>query len=96
MRSEISDDWPTFLPYVVEALNHKPVKALGNLSPSQISSEWDDVKVREAQSKNKIKVYEEPNWQTQNENQKKYLESKKVLQPGSYVYVDKKTEVFNK
>ena len=63
----------------VEALNNKPVKALGNLSPSQISSEWDDVKVREAQSRNKIKVYEKPNWQTHNENQKNYLESKKVL-----------------
>ena len=96
MRSEISDDWPKLLPFIVNALNHKPIKALGNKSPSEINSEWDDVKIREAQKKNKIKVYHEPNWETQNQNQKTYLQSKKILQPGSYVYVDKKTEVFNK
>ena len=96
MRSEISDDWPTFLPYVVDALNHKPIKALGGRSPSEINSEWDDVKVREAQMKNKVKVYHEPKWEIQNKNQKNYLESKNILQPGSFVYVDKKTEIFNK
>ena len=96
MRSEISDDWPTFLPFVVDALNHKPIKALGGMSPSEINREWDDVKVREAQKKNLVKVYHEPKWEIQNENQKKYLDSKKPLQPGSYVYVDKKTEIFNK
>lgn len=96
MRSEISTDWPSFLPLVVNALNHKPVKALGNLSPSEINSEWDDVKVREAQVENNINVYHEPKWEIQNQNQKNYLESKKILQPGSYVYVDKKTEIFNK
>ncbi len=96
MRSEISDNWPALLPYIIKALNQKRIKVLGNIMPSEINSEWDDVKLREAQKNNKVKVYHEPNWETQNQNQKTYLESKKILQPGSYVYVDKKTEVFNK
>jgi len=97
MRSEISDDWPKFLPYVVDALNHKPIKALGFKSPSEINSEWDDVKIRESQKEKKIQVYHEPDWKTQNKNQEKYLSSSKnKFQPGTFVYIDKKTEVFNK
>ena len=96
MRSEISDDWPSFLPLVVDALNHKPIKALGNVSPSEINSEWDDEKIQKAQEEKQIKVYHEPDWQTQNKNQDDYLKSKNPLQPSSFVYVDKKTEIFNK
>ena len=97
MRSKVSDDWVYFLPLVVNALNKKPIKALGYLSPSEINSEWDDNKVRAAQRAEKIKPYHEPDWKTQNENQENYLKNQRQhLQPGAFVFVDKKVGVFNK
>ena len=97
MRSKVSDDWVHFLPLVVNALNKKPIKALGYRSPSEINSEWDDFKVRESQKAEKVKVYQEPDWKTQNKNQENYLKDKrKHLQPGTFVYVDKKVGIFNK
>ncbi len=97
MRSKVSDDWVHFLPLVVNALNNKPIKALGYRSPSEINSEWDDFKVRQSQKDEKIKVYHEPEWKAQNKNQENYLKNQnKHLQPGAFVYVDKKIGVFNK
>ena len=97
MRSKVSSDWVHFLPLVVDALNNKPIKALGYRSPSEINSEWDDFKVRQSQKDEKVKVYHEPNWKTQNKNQENYLKNKrKHLQPGAFVYVDKKVGIFNK
>ena len=96
MRSEISTDWPTFMPSVVEALNEKPQKKLGNFSPSEINNELDDAKVHEAQKRKHIEVYEEPDWKQQDKNQDNYLKSNSPLQIGQYVYLDKKIEVFDK
>lgn len=96
MRSEVSDNWPKFLPLVVDSLNHKPIKALGNMSPSEINSEWDDFKVRQSIKDAHVKSNQQDDWKTQNENQEKYLNSNKSLQPGKYVYLDKKTELFDK
>jgi len=76
MRSKISTDWPTFLPSVVEALNEKPLKKLGNFSPSEINNELDDAKVHDAQKREHIQVYEENDWKQQDKNQEDYLKSK--------------------
>jgi hypothetical protein len=96
MRSEVSTDWPKFLPSVVEALNEKPPKKLGNFSPSEINNELDDAKVHNAQKRNHVQVYEEPDWKQQDINQEDYLKSKNLLQIGQHVYLDKKITAFDK
>ena len=45
---------PTFLPSVVEALNEKPLKKLGNFSPSEINNEKDNAKINVAQKREHI------------------------------------------
>jgi hypothetical protein len=96
MRSEVSTDWPRFLPLVVDALNQKHIKLLGNISPSEINSELDDVKVRDAQQQNNVTFYQEPSWKQQNKSQKNFPRSGSSFQVGQHVYLDKKTEVFDK
>jgi hypothetical protein len=96
MRSEVSTDWPKYLPLVVAALNKKHQKQLGNLSPSEINNELDDAKVRLAQKEAKVPVYSEPDWKRQNQNQEEYSKSKNPFQIGQHVYLDKKIEVFDK
>ena len=96
MRSEVSTDWPRFLPLVVDALNQKHIKLLGNISPSEINSELDDVKVRDAQQQNNVTFYQEPSWKQQNESQENFPRSGSSFQVGQHVYLDKKTEVFDK
>lgn len=96
MRSEVSTDWPKFLPLVVDALNKKPIKFLGNVSPIEINSELDDVKIRDAQRENDVTVYKEPTWQQQNLSQENYPTSGNSFKIGQHVYLDRKTEVFDK
>ena len=96
MRSESSTDWPKFLPLVVNALNKKPSEILGNVAPSEINSELDDVKIRDSQQENNVSVYKEPKWQEQNLAQSIYPLSQNPFQIGQHVYLDKKIEVFSK
>ena len=96
MRSEVSTDWPQFLPLVVDSLNKKHIKQLGNISPSEINSDLDDVKIRDAQKLNNVAVYQEPSWKQQNMNQENFSSSGNAFQVGQHVYMDKKTEVFDK
>ena len=96
MRSEVSSDWPKFLPLVVEALNEKPLQLLGNIAPVQINSELDDVKVRNAQQENNVVTYKEPDWKEQNSSQENYASSGNPFQIGQHVYLDAKTEIFDK
>ena len=95
MRSEVSSDWPKFLPLVVEALNEKPLQLLGNIAPVQINSELDDVKVRDAQQENNVVTYKEPDWKEQNSSQENYASSGNPFQIGQHVYLDAKTEIFD-
>ncbi len=96
LRSELTQDWVQYLPTVVKALNDRPVKALGNVKPSTINSFLDDVKIRAAQSANNINPYHEPDYQTQNQNQAEYENSKRKFQLGSFVYLDFKQTAFDK
>jgi len=96
MRAKLSNDWPSFLPQVVTALNAKPLRLLGNLSPGEINSTWDDALVRLSRKEIGFEAFEQPDWQKQNENQETYTKSKNPLQVGQYVYLDKKTEIFDK
>ena len=62
MRSELNDDWPKFLPIVVEALNLTPRKKLGWVKPADINSVIDDVLVQKARNENCIEVFQEPSY----------------------------------
>jgi len=56
----------------------------------------DDSVVRSHQEKTKDNIYSEPDWKTQNQNQKKYENSNSPYQVGEFVYVDEKKNVFDK
>lgn len=96
MRSKLSQHWSKYLPDIVKSLNERPLKRLGYLRPCDINSPLDVVKVQEARKKNNIKVYEEPDWKTQVENQKKYESSSNPFQKGTFVYADEPERPFKK
>lgn len=95
MRSEKTENWVKLLPIAVNLLNQRPLKKIGNLAPGSINSMLDDVKVREAQKDNCIKVYEEPNYKIQNEAQESY-EKTAGFQINDFVYLDYKEKTFAK
>ena len=96
LRSKLSADWPHYLPFVVSALNERPLQKLGFLSPSDIQSSLDDVKVQQALKAHKLKSYSQPDWRTQEKNQSSYENSNSELQVGKYVYKDEPRDVFSK
>jgi Integrase core domain len=96
LRNELSQDWVHYLPIVVKSLNDHPVKSLGNVAPGTINTFLDDVKVRAAQSENKVESYSEPDYKTQNKNQATYEASSSKFQVGAYVYLDFKQTAFDK
>lgn len=96
MRSELNDNWPKYLPLVINLLNSRKLPQLGNLMPKNVNSMADDSIVRNEQEKVNVPVYSQPDWKTQNQNQKAYEKSKHPYQVGQYVYVDEKKAVFDK
>ena len=96
MRSSLSDDWPKFVPFAVKALNSVHSKKLGGMTPGEVNSFFDDVKVRQAQADNCVQVYEEPDYKQQDLNQKAYESSTNSLQVGTFVYLDYKPTAFDK
>lgn len=93
----MSDNWVKYLPYVVAALNKRPLEKIGFLRPDDIHSEFDDTKVQEAQKKSHTKPFSEPDWQTQETLQRQYEQSpKNEFQVGTYVYLDNPQHVFQK
>lgn len=96
LRGKYSDDWPRYLHYVVEALNNRPLEKLGNLRPIDIKSPLDDVKVQKAQQEHHVEPFSEPSWDEQDRNQKEYDRNKQNLQPGDFVYLDNRKDVFGK
>ena len=96
LRGTLSQDWVKYLPQVVKSYNHTPSKKLGGLAPETIHSEIDSVRVSEAQKKSRIKVYHEPNFHQQQENQANYDKSKSTLKEGTYVYLTTNEDLFAK
>ena len=97
MRAQLSKNWPTYLPLVVDSLNARHIQSLGGVQPKEINSFLDDVKIRKAQEVNCVLPYEEPDYKTQNANQSKYLnDAKSPLKVGDYVYLDFKQTAFDK
>jgi hypothetical protein len=97
LRSELSQNWPHYLQITVNSLNKRHVKALGGIAPIEINSFVDDVKVREAQSKQNLTPYKEPNFEDQLKSQDNYKPSKKYpFEIGGYVYLDLQRSAFDK
>jgi len=97
LRYKVSDDWVKYLPYVVAALNKRPLESIGFLTPDDIHSEFDNTKVQESQKKAHSEPYREPDWQTQQKLQQEYEKSpKNKFQVGTFVYLDNPQDVFQK
>jgi hypothetical protein len=96
LRGTLSQNWVDAIQNVVNSYNNTPIKKLGWIKPSTIHSEIDSVRVQKAQIKNKVKVYREPNFEQQIENQKEYELQTKNLQVGEYVYLDFGEKLFTK
>ncbi len=76
------NNWPKYLPQVIEAINNTKNKAIGGLRPSEIKSNLDDVKIDA-----RVGLKEDVEFEQQLKNQAAYDKDKKRLQPGQYVYV---------
>ena len=73
------------------------MKSLGGIQPGTINSLIQDPIIREAQQKAGVTTYQDPDYITQNQNQKKYEENpNNKFQAGTYVYLDNKAEKFDK
>jgi Integrase core domain len=97
LRSQLSQNWPHYLEITVNSLNKRHVKALGNVAPIEINSFVDDIKIREAQEKNKIEPYREPVFEEQRKLQENYKPSPKFpFDVGKYVYLDLPRNAFDK
>jgi len=97
LRSESSQDWPHYLNLTLTSLNSRHVKSLGGVMPREINSSQDDVKIRDAQTRNHVVTYKEPDYAQQNKNQEAYLSNnKEKFKVGSYVFIDRKATKFDK
>ena len=96
MRQNLDDKWPNYLQIVVDGLNETPRKKLGFIAPAEINSLADGAKVFEARQELGIKVYKEPDYQTQNANQDFYDQGLSKFQVGTFVYLDNKVTNFTK
>jgi hypothetical protein len=95
LRGVLSQNWVKFLPLVIDSLNNTPMKKLGWLKPSSVTSEKDSVSIRTAKKNHGIETYSEPDYKTQRENQKKY-ELSNNLKPLDFVYLDFDQKLFDK
>ncbi len=96
LRGMLTHNWVKYLPIVVQSLNNTPMKKLGWLKPSSITSEKDSVNVRNAKLENNIDSYSEPDFRTQRKNQEVYEQSSSNLKPGDFVYLDFDEKIFDK
>ena len=87
LRSQLSQDWPHYLPIVTESLNNSPLKKLGYLKPNDVTTEADTVWVEKARKDNHIEVTKLPNFDKQKQNQESYEATSKNLQVNDFTYV---------
>jgi hypothetical protein len=96
LRGILSHDWVNYLSQVTQSLNNTPTQHLGWLKPNSITAESDSVKVQKAQEANHVKVYIEPNFDIQRQNQQNYENNKNTLQVNDYVYLNFEEKLFDK
>ncbi len=79
----MTQNWPKYLRYIVNAINNSPNTAIGGLRPAQIKSSMDDPLIDK-----RIGFHDDVPVEVQKKNQKKYEKQKKNLQVGNYVFMD--------
>jgi hypothetical protein len=96
LRGTLRHDWVHEIKNVVDSYNATPIKKLGWIKPNTIHSEFDSVRVQEAQRQHNIDIFREPNFEQQIKNQKDYESESQNLQVGQYVYLDFDEKMFDK
>jgi hypothetical protein len=96
MQSELSENWPKFLPIVIANLNNTPVPKLGNIKPIEVNSYLDDYKIREAQLARNITPVLAPTLQERNKNEENFNQADSSFKTGDLVYLDFKESAFSK
>lgn len=96
LRGILNQNWVQWVSKVVKDYNHTPSSKLGGIAPETIHSEIDSVRVQEAQKNARLRVYKEPSYIIQRENQIKYEKDPNKLQIGDYVYLSTNEELFSK
>jgi hypothetical protein len=95
LRGTLSHDWVSNLEKIVISMNSTPLKRLGYLMPDDINFEIDSVFVKESKENNGVLTYSEPDFHTQEANQKNALKSNNFT-INSYVYLDFDEKLFDK
>jgi len=93
LRSELSEDWPKYIPFVVDGFNKSPLKKLGYLTPNDIVSEKSSVDVQINKKLHNIPTFRQPDFETQVENSKSI---KTKLVKGDYCYKFYDEKLFSK
>ena len=96
MQSELTENWPKFLPIVIENLNNTPVPKLGDIAPNEVNSYLDDYKIRQAQLARNITPVLAPTLQQRNKNEETDNQSDDLFKTGTLVYLDFKESAFSK
>ena len=96
LRGILSQDWPDYLPKVVQQFNHTPQLKLGGIAPEEILSLSDSAKVFDARKNTNTYVYHEPDLKKQLENQKNYESNSSNLQVGDFVFLTLQEKLFDK
>jgi hypothetical protein len=96
LRHKLSENWPKYLPYIVHALNQRPLERLGGLRPCDVTSVLDDVKVAQAQTSKGFTPFSEPSWREQEQNKIEYEKSNNPFKVGTFVFLDEPDLVFKK
>ena len=96
LRSQLSQDWPRYLPIVTESLNNSPLKKLGYLRPNDVSTEADTILVEKARKAKNIDVPKLPTFEEQNKTQALYEANKKNLQVNDFAYLSFPKTAFDK
>lgn len=96
LRSQLSQDWPHYLPLVTESLNNAPLKKLGYLRPNDVTTEADTVWVEQARKSHHIEVPQLPTFDEQKKNQERYEGNKKNFQVNDFTYVTFSETPFDK
>jgi hypothetical protein len=96
LRGTLTQNWPELLTKVVEDYNNTPLKKLGWLTPNSIKTEYDSLKVEEAQKKAGFSPFREPNIEMRKLNNENYFKNSSNISLNSYVYLDFNESLFGK
>lgn len=96
LRGILNQNWVHYIPQIVKDYNKTPSSKLGGITPESIHSEVDSVRVKDAQKKANINVYQEPNYSDQLKNQIEYESNLHNLQIDDYVFLSENEPLFSK